>query len=180
MAYIKPPPPGDDEVIFTDRDGKDYTWGEHRAMEKALKELEAVDADVSKARARLDYVLTKYGVNTGHKPVVLICEHCGKSEYVRHEETCPDYLKDLPVTREAGAYQYLTDKFEVVHTTSAPLNDEEALAHFGLVQLMFPKEGPDFWVRYIMRREMHENEFKMMPWQFNKDVWEVFPIVRPS
>lgn len=166
--------------MFTDSKGKPYTWGEHREMEKALDELEAADADVRKARERLDYTLNKHGIRPYAAPPYLICEHCGQSEYVRHAEDCPDYLIDLPVTREAGAYQYLTDKFEIVHSTSAPLNDEEALEYFGMVQLMFPREGPDFWVRYIMRREMHGGEFKMMPWQYNKDVGEVFPIERPG
>jgi hypothetical protein len=45
---------------------------------------------------------------------------------------------------------------------------------------MFPAEDEDFWVRYITRKELDSNEFKMLPWQYNKDVGEVFPIVRKS
>lgn len=178
MNYVNPPPPGDDEIIFTDSEGIAYTWGQHREMERTLDELEKQDTDVKSARVRLENTLAKYGIRA-NAPVIKVCEFCGTNEYATHKTSCVDYLKDLPVTREAGAYKYLSDKFEVVHQTSAPLNDDEALGYFGIVQLMFQRD-PDLWVRYILRRNLHEDEFKMMPWEFNKDVWEVLPIVRKS
>lgn len=177
MAYYPPAPPGDDEVIFTDSDGNDWTWGQHRAMEKSLTELEMSDAQVRAARDKLDQTLIEHGYSVD--PVqqsIRYCEHCGKAEYVRHEESCPDYLKDLPVTREAGGYKYLTEGFVEVYMTSVPMTDEEALEYFKIVQIMTGKTP----VRYIMRREMHNYVYAMLPWQYDNIAEEVLPIERPG
>lgn len=178
MAYIKPPPPLDDEVIFTDTSGKDYTWGEHRKMEKMLAELERTDSSVRKAREKLDIRLAEFGIQQ-YGPTILICEHCGEQEFKLHKENCLDYYKDLPVVREAGGYQYLDDRFRIIHTTSVHCNDEEALDYFRIVALMFPSDS-DFHVKYIMRREMHETTYKMLPYQYDPETKEVTPIERPG
>lgn len=177
--YIKQPEPADNVVIVeASETSPAFTWGDHRQMLKWLQEAEAGDEAIRTARERLDAALEQIG----YKEPPLICEHCHRPEGAvpAHDIECPD--SDDPslwAKREAGGYQYLTDKFEVVHTTSVPMTDDEALEYFGVVQLMFPAD-PDLWVRYIMRREINGHEFKMMPWQFNKDVWEVFPIVKPG
>lgn len=176
MGYIAPPPPGDDEVIFVDGSGKSYTWGEHRRMEEALKELERSGTDVLEARKRLDATLASNGfIVDDFSPVILICEHCGTKEYLRHDPECQDYYKDLPVTREAGGYKYLDQGLRPIHTTSIPMTDEEALDHFRIVALMFPAE-PDVHVTYIMRRPMHEGEYQMLPWRYDVTTGEVSPI----
>lgn len=76
------------------------------------------------------------------------------------------------VEREAGAYQYLTDKFEIIHTTSVPMTDDEALEYFSIVQLQYPTVT----LQYITRRGMNEYKFAMMPFQYDKETGEVKPI----
>jgi hypothetical protein len=176
MGYIKPPPPPDDEVIFTANDGTTWTWGEHRRMEKSLLELEMTDDEVRKARQRLDDTLARNGYTVEVGPVVLQCEFCGESEYKRHKEDCPDYYKDLPVTREAGAYQWLDENFQIVHQTSVCVNDEEACDYFRIVQVWFPNVN----LKYVMRRELRSSEFKMIPWQYDRETNAVTPIERPK
>lgn len=76
--------------------------------------------------------------------------------------------------REAGAYQFLTDKLEVVHTSSVPTTDKQALLHLKLVQCWFPSER----VQYITKRNMNGREFTMLPVEIIDG--EVFEIVQPQ
>lgn len=177
MGYIVPPPPADDEIIFT-KDGVDWTWGQHRAMEKSLASMEADDQIIKAARTRLDQTLIEHGVYTDPTSVVVRnCEYCGTPEFVRHDEDCRDYYRDLPVTREAGGYRYLDSSFQEITCTSVPMTDEEALEYFGIIQVQFPG---DVDVRFIMRRPMHEGEYELMPYYYDKDKGEVYPIERPG
>lgn len=171
MAYIRPPGPADDDVIY-EADGVQYTWGQHRQMEASLRKLEMDDTMVAEARRRLDAVLLDHGFDPNPPVAELICEHCRRKEYLIHAEDCPDYEKDLAVTREAGSYQFLTDGFIPVHITSVCVNDEEALDYFRIVQVWFY----DVNVKYVMRREMHGSEYKMIPWQFDREANAVKPI----
>lgn len=175
MAYIRKPGPADNEVIW-EADGKSYTWGEHRAMEKQLPLLAVDDEMVAEAKRRLDNVLLEHGYDPNPPPAEFICEHCKRREYIIHAEDCPDYEKDLAVTREAGAYQFLNDRFEVVHHTSVCVNDEEAIDYFRIVQVWFIDEN----IKYVMRRELHGSEFKMIPWQYDKETGAVTKIERPN
>lgn len=79
-------------------------------------------------------------------------------------------------SREAGGYQYLTDVFEVVHVTSSPLTDQQALDDFPMVNRWF--EHQNVRVTYITRREMESSDYKMMPFQYDPETKEVNPIVR--
>lgn len=180
MGYIKKPEPADDVVIAEAIPGVApvFTWGDHRRMQKLLEEAEADNPGLAAARASLDEAITKAGFNLDDEE--LICQWCWQPMSEPHDVDCRDYNDPaLWVKREASGYQYLSDKFVVVHTTSVPMNDEEALEYFSVVQLMFPAH-PDLWVRYITRRAIGDNAFQMMPFQYNKDVNEVFPIVRPG
>lgn len=177
MGYIDPPEPADHVVIFPATETTPaFTWGDHRQMLKYLQEAEAGDEAIAAARRRLDEGLAELG----YKKPERICQYCHMPESTqRHEPECVDNNDpSLWVKREAGGYQYLSNEFVVVHTTSVPMTDEEALDYFGIVQLMFHND-PDMWVRYITRREINGIEYKMMPYQYNKDVREVFPIERP-
>jgi hypothetical protein len=179
MGYIKPPEPADEVVIYEgdpESGTPAFTWGDHRQMLKFLQESEASDEAIAAAGRRLEEALA----SVGYKEPELICEFCHRKEGQPHEPECRDH--DDPsmwAKREAGGYQYLDDGFRIVHTTSVPMTDEEALEYFSVVQLMFTGE-PDLWVRYIKRREINSVEYKMIPWQYNKDVGEVFPIEQRS
>lgn len=87
------------------------------------------------------------------------------------------YDGPVPV-RDAGGYQYLSDEFKVVHTTSVPMNDEEAIDYFRIVQCMFPKDSVK--VKYLTRREMNGHEYKMIPWQYDPDMKVVKQIVKSN
>lgn len=153
-----------------------WTWGEHREMEKMLAELEGESPTVKKAREALDARLIEAGLMTEDHTRIRICRHCWKQEGVKHDEECPEHIDPrLFVKREAGGYQYLTDLLVVAHTTSVPMTDEEAVEYFPVVQLMFTD---DTVIQYITRREVLGHEYKMLPWQFDKEAWEVRPIVR--
>ena len=171
MAWIEQPEPSDDTVIWEATDDMPaFTWGDHKRMEATLKEIESEDPAIAAARDRLDEALEKMGMNQ-RKP--RICEHCGVEEYTIHKLNCPDSKNDIG--REAGGYQYLNDRFEVVWTTSVPRTDEFALRHFKNIQMMNEDEN----VCYIMRRAMHESDYKMMPWRFDRTLGEegeVLPI----
>lgn len=176
MAYVRPPGPADDDVIF-EADGQKYTWGQHRQMEKQLHLLEMDDEMVREARRRLDSVLLEHGFDPNPPVPDFECEHCHRKEYLIHAEDCPDYEKDLAVTREAAAYQWLNDKFEVVHQSSVCVNDEEACDYFRIVQVWFINEN----VKYLMRKEMYgDGNFHMLPWQYDKETGAVTPIERPK
>lgn len=177
MSYIEVPGPADEEIIFpaTD-DGPAFTWGEYRATEKMLRTLGIDNPVRTQMREKLDKQVVRFGVQlpTGREP--LICEHCKRQEYLTHLPECPDYDASEGITRDAAAYRYLTDGFAVVHTTSAPANDDEATEYFSLVQTWFP----DVNVKYVMRKEMYgDSEFKMIPWSYDSEANEVTEIARP-
>ena len=175
--YIKPPEPADHVVIFTTEGGETYTWGEHRQMEAMLAELEEQDELVAMARQKLDYKLREADIETLEPE--LICRHCHQPMSKPHDFDCPESNDPAHwVKREAGGYEYLDDKLQPVHLTSVPMTDEEALEYFGIVQLMFPTGEVN--VTYITRREINGHEFKMMPWKFDKETWEVTPIGKPA
>lgn len=178
MGYIKPPEPADDVVMVEATETQPaFTWGDHRMMSAMLDEAEASDPNIAAARARLDATLVEAGFS--YEPE-LVCQWCWHKINQPHDTDCRDHNDPaLWVKREAAGYQYMNDKFVIVHTTSVPMTDQEALEYFGIVQLMFTAD-PDLWVRYIMRRDIGEQTFKMMPFQYNKDVREVFPIERPG
>lgn len=177
MGYVDPPEPADHIVIVeATEDQPAFTWGEHRSMKKMLDEMEdpnhpSFSATVKASSELLDNLLESY-----RKVTEQVCEFCWKKVSEEHEIDCPDHNDPaMWVKREAGGYQYLDDKFVPVHLTSVPMTDEEALDYFKIVSLMFPTY-PNLWVRYITRREINGTEFKMMPYQFNKDLWQVFPL----
>lgn len=176
MGYIKPPEPADNVVIVpAEGDQSAFTWGDHRAMLKILKDLEDSDEAVAMAHQRLRDALNAAGMIEEPE---LICEFCHRKISEPHEVECQDSNDpSLWAKREAGGYQYLSATFEVVETTSVPMTDQEALEYFGIVQLMFPAD-PDLEVKYIMRREVMGTKYEMMPWIFDKETWEVSPIER--
>lgn len=78
------------------------------------------------------------------------------------------------VKRERGAYQYLSDKFVVVHDTSVPMTDEEALEYFSVVQVWLA----DVPVVYITARELDGNDkFKMLPYKRDPETGKVVSLV---
>lgn len=174
MSWIEQPEPHDDTVIFEATDDTPaFTWADHKRMAATLAEIESEDPAVAAARDRLDEGLERLGMN---KPRPRVCEHCGVEEFTVHKYNCPEAANDV-TGREASAYQYLNDRFEVVLTTSVPRTDEFALRHFKNVQMMNENEN----VCYITRRAMHELDFKMMPWRFDRTLGEegeVIPIER--
>lgn len=179
MGYINPPEPADEVVIWPATETSPaFTWGDHRAMSAALEEIEEDSPAVAAARERLDRALEDCGWTVAGK-VKQICQFCWQPEDKPHETDCRDNNDPaLWVKREALAYQYLGPDFVPVHTTSVPMTDDEALQYFGIVELMFVGEGPH--AVYIMRKALDSMEFKMMPWTFDADKWEVEEIVRPA
>ena len=176
MGYVKPPEPADDVVIFEATGTTPaFTWGDHRHMLRLLQDAEAGDEAVAAASSRLDAKLKELG----YKEPELICEFCWRKESEPHDRDCPDNNDpSLWVQREALAYQYLGPDFVPVHVTSVPMNDDEALEYFGIVELMFVGPGPH--ARYIQRKALDSQKFEMMPWYFDNDKWEVRPIERPG
>lgn len=73
------------------------------------------------------------------------------------------------MNREAGGYQYLNEKFEEIHSTSVPMTDREALEYFSIVALWFTTTSP----KYILKRDMNEYEYKMMPYTYDAETEEV-------
>lgn len=179
MAYINPPEPPDHVVIVPgDDDMPDFTWGDHRRMAAMLQELEDSNPDIAAARQRLDNALEEIGWTVNGK-VVQICQFCHQPENKPHEVECRDNNDpSMWVQREALAYEYLGPDFVAVHVTSVPMTDDEALAYFGIVELMFGGPGPH--VKYITRKALDSHEFKMMPWYFDAESWEVREIERPN
>jgi hypothetical protein len=173
VAYIMPSEPADHVVMVVgDDEQPDFTWGDHRRMLAMLQEMEDDNPVLAAARKRLDDALKESGWTTRTE---LICQWCHQPESKPHEIECRDHNDPaLWVKREAAAYQYLTPDFVVAHTTSVPMTDVEALEYFSIVELMFP--GDEQVVKYITRKAVDSNEFKMMPWQFDLETWEVSPI----
>lgn len=176
MAWINPPEPSDDTVIWEATDDTPaFTWGDHKRMAATLAEIESEDPALAAASDRLNEGLEKLGISPFDK-VIRICEYCGVQEHTIHKYNCPEAANDV-TGREAGAYQYLNDRFEVVLVTSVPRTDEFALRHFKNVQMMNEDEN----ICYITRRAMHESEYKMMPFRFDRTLGEegeVVPIER--
>jgi hypothetical protein len=171
MSYIKVLIPPDEEEIFPD-----WTWGQHRAMERSLRELEMTDDQVRLSREKLDDKLREAGIDPDapRDQSHFICEFCKKDEWLVHDEDCPDYDPNDRSVREAAAYQFLDENFIELHVTSAPLNDEEAADYFRIVTNWFPDDPP----KYVLRKEFGSDTFQMIPWQYING--EVKPIERPS
>ena len=180
MNYIPQPPPehDDDEILFEDRgDGQPYTWGEHRAMEAMLAELEESNPEVKAAREKLDAKMVEYGLK---HPPVMVCSGCGQPEFKPHDEECeyrPARPEEIPV-RDAHGYEYYTAKFEPLHMTSVPCNDEEALDYFRIVAAMQFSE--EVRVVYVFKRAWGENEYKMMPYQYFQETGEIIELKKDS
>lgn len=90
---------------------------------------------------------------------------------VEHTTTCTSTFHVI-VKREAGAYEYLTEKLDVLHTTSVPMTDQEALEYFSFVQEWFPNED----VKFITRRELDGKTFEMMDFFWDRELKEARPI----
>jgi hypothetical protein len=176
MHYISAPEPADDVVIVPQTgDMPAFTWGDHRAMLRQLEEMESENPMVLKARERLQrYLVENNWLEDG--PKRLICAKCGRSPEQPHEEEC-EYRPARPeemVQREAHGYEYYSDRFEPVHMTSVPMDDEEALDYFRIIDAIRFTE--DIRVQYVYKRAWGESEYKMMPYQFNRETGQVLPI----
>lgn len=66
--------------------------------------------------------------------------------------------------RTAGGYKYYDKSFREVHTTSVPINDEEALDYFGVVSVWFDELDQP---RYLARRALDGSKFDMLPYEYN-------------
>lgn len=109
------------------------------------------------------------------------CEDCGGTPRARqmvtwededgreYTTTCTSSFHKI-VRREAGAYEYLNESLMVLHTTSVPMTDAEALEYFSFVQEWFTTEK----VKFIQRRELDAAKFEMM--DFFWDGKEVRPL----
>lgn len=165
MAYVRKPGPPDEEVIFTDHEGNDYTWGQHRQMEKWLKEAEEDDPLVKEARQRLDAALEEVGFQV-NDDIIFWCQWCKQEETRPHLQTCPDW--EPPPTREAAAYRYRDASFNIIHTTSVPMTNQEALEYFSVVAVWFDKPPT-----YVESREFDSSKFTMLPFVYDADTREV-------
>lgn len=178
MTYIPAPEPADDVVIVpATGDQPAWTWGDQRLMQQQLADLESSDPAVMKARQRLDAYLEENGWQEGG-PKRLVCACCYRSPEEPHEEECrfrPLRPEEI-VQREAHGYEYYSGRFEPIHMTSVPMNDEEALDYFRIVDAMQFTE--DVRVQYIYKRAWGENEYKMMPYQYNRETGEVIEITK--
>ena len=65
-------------------------------------------------------------------------------------------------TRKAGGYRYRDKNFNVLHTTSLPTSDKEALLYFARVSGWFRSVD----ARYLERREVGGWEFQFIPVEF--------------
>jgi hypothetical protein len=108
------------------------------------------------------------------------CEDCGGTPRARGDveieegrwAICTSRFHANLVEREAGAYEYLDEKFVVLHTTSVPMTDREALEYFPIVEQWFNEMTP----KYITKRAVDGHEFKMLPYTYDADTGEVTPI----
>jgi len=62
-----------------------------------------------------------------------------------------------------GGYRYRDEDLNIVHTTSAPQSDEQALHYFNLVTDWFK----DLKVRFIEKREPGSTEYHYMQFYFD-------------
>jgi hypothetical protein len=170
MSYKKVLIPPDEEEIF-----EGWTWGEHRAIEKSLYQLEMDSDTLAAARQRLDDKLLSAGVdpNAPRDKSHFICEYCKRDEWLVHAEDCPDYDPADRTAREAAAYQYMDEGFHDLHTTSVPVNDADAVDYFRIVAIWFPSDPP----KYLLRKEFGADTFHMIPWQYvDGEVKEIVPL----
>jgi len=73
-------------------------------------------------------------------------------------------LGPAPIVTEPGpAYRYRNADLEVLHTTSAPSNDTQALHYFNLVQDWMKDER----VVFIEKREAGETKYHFMQFEFD-------------
>jgi hypothetical protein len=106
-----------------------------------------------------------------------ICDDCGGTPRARGDveiedgrlAVCTSKFHANLVEREAAGYEYLSEKFESLHTTSVPMTDQEALEYFSLVHTWFPNSG----VKYITRRAMGGTRYEMMPYTYDVETREV-------
>lgn len=168
MAYVEQPEPADDVVIVPAHgDMPDFTWGMHRQINQWLREAEEDDPAVKAARERLDSFLEKSGLEARKYFSTLVCEHCGRTEVQSHEPTCPDW--EEPPQREAAGYQYRDASFNVIHVTSIPATDEEAMDYCRIVAVWFNYKGDV----YVEARRFGEGKHKMIPFVYNTETREV-------
>lgn len=142
-----------------------------------LDQLEKDDNDVSEARARLDAAIDELGrkqrerkeaEDAAREEANRKCDGCGAAKFTPHHETCYRYGNGEPV-REAGGYQYYNEDMKLLHTTSVPKTDKEALAYFHDINRFFATSR----VKYIWRRAMWQGDYLMMPYEFNRETEEV-------
>lgn len=163
--YVPIPEPEDEVYIVQpdpDNDLPGWTWGEHRHMAAMLKELEEQDQDVAAARQKLDYRLREAGWLSPEGAEPTWCVSCHKKPEEPHDHDCPHNNDPaLWVKRERAAYQWLDAMFTPLHTSSVPMDDEEALDYSKLVELWFPGRK----VKYLWGKDLGSNDFKMLPYQ---------------
>lgn len=70
--------------------------------------------------------------------------------------------------REAAGYQYRDANFNIIHTTSVPMTDKEALEYFSIVALWFNKPPV-----YIEVRRFDTGKYKMLPFAYDAETREV-------
>jgi len=168
--YIKPEDPADDVVILsaTESAPKGWTWGDHKAMKKTIDELEANDHVVKDARDKLDARLLDAGFL---EYPVLVCHRCRQPQESPHKEDCPDF-RDPTMNhgpRWRAGYQFFNEKFEPLHITSIPMDDEEAKKYILKVNEWFPEDR----VKYVWARELTEQKYKMLPWVLDVETGKV-------
>lgn len=78
--------------------------------------------------------------------------------------------EDDKLVRTAASYRFYDASLKEVHTTSVPVNDEEALEYFGIVSVWFDDRDQP---RYLSRRSFDSGDFKMLPYEYNYMTGEV-------
>lgn len=69
-------------------------------------------------------------------------------------------------------YEYYDEKLTIIHTTSVPLCDEQALDEFTKVA----GYGPGFRPKWLSVRRP-DGKIEMLPWTYNKDTDTLYPKV---
>lgn len=165
--YVPIPEPADEVVIVEGSESSPaFTWGDHRQMKAMLDELESQDADVASARQRLDYTLREAGWLSPEGNAPVWCSFCYKRPEEAHDIECPDSTDpSLFVTRERAGYQWFSETFQLLHTSSAPMNDEEAIAYSSIVEIW----SRNHKVKYLWGRDLDEYVYKMLPYVITVD-----------
>lgn len=95
----------------------------------------------------------------------LVCTRL--KEHPREEEdTSPD------LEREAAGYQYRDSSFQIIHTTSVPMTDQEALEYCSIVDAWFLDVSP----MYVEVRRLDSGHYKMLPYVYDAETREVAPL----